>query len=122
MSYQQVQLLARKLRRNQTDAEAFFWTKVRGRSFHDLRFHRQYIYQYDYFNNEKRFFIFDFYNHKNRLCIELDGPIHKYQHDYDQNRQHIIESHNIKVLRFTNEEVLTQWTTVSEKILHCIET
>jgi very-short-patch-repair endonuclease len=41
------------------------------------------------------------------LIIEVDGPIHEYTVEEDTVRQEFLESLGNKVLRFTNQEVLT---------------
>ena len=50
-------------------------------------------------------FIVDFYCHKYRLIIEIDGGIHEEQKEYDQFRPEILERKYYTLLRFTNEEV-----------------
>ncbi len=97
---------ARELRKNMTDAEKLLWLKLKGRQFMGLRFLRQHpiFYLYD---NERRFFIADFYCHEIRLVIELDGSIHIKKEDYDQTRTDLLGIKNLTVIRFANEEVLT---------------
>ena len=51
-------------------------------------------------------FIADFYCHKVKLVIELDGEIHKSQREYDIGRSCELEEFGLKVIRFTNEEVI----------------
>jgi very-short-patch-repair endonuclease len=48
----------------------------------------------------------DFHNFEYKLILEIDGPIHLEQKEYDVERQADLESLGYKVLRFTNEEVL----------------
>jgi very-short-patch-repair endonuclease len=43
---------------------------------------------------------------KASLVIEVDGPIHEQQHEEDAERQSILEALGLRVLRFTNEQVL----------------
>ena len=53
-------------------------------------------------------FIVDFYCPKLKLIIEVDGDSH-YRGDapeYDRQRTNILEGYGLKVVRFTNEEVL----------------
>lgn len=52
-------------------------------------------------------YILDFYCSKLLLGIEIDGESHSDQIEYDLIRTIQIESCGIKVLRYTNEEVLT---------------
>ncbi len=87
---------ARTLRKRQTLAEKLIWELLRQRKFKALKFRRQHVVEG---------FILDFYCHELRLGIEVDGPIHLKQKEYDQARQEIIESKNITVVRITNDEV-----------------
>ena len=56
-------------------------------------------------------FIADFYCHKLKLVIEIDGGIHKEKHqkkhqaEYDIGRTVELEKFGIKVLRFENEKM-----------------
>ena len=51
-------------------------------------------------------FIVDFYCVKAHLVIEVDGPIHDGQLEADGARQAHLESLGLRVIGFTNEEVL----------------
>jgi cyclase len=51
-------------------------------------------------------YIADFYCHEARLIIEVDGGIHQIQKEYDVARSSELESYGIKVLRFTNIEIM----------------
>lgn len=64
-------------------------------------------------------FIVDFYCHELRLVIELDGPIHKYQEDYDRHREDWLRSRGYSVIRFTNDEVLFEREVALQMILDC---
>ncbi len=57
------------------------------------------------FNGKRRFIVADFYCHKAKLIIELDGGIHEKQKDYDKMRDRIVEILGLKVLRVKNSEV-----------------
>lgn len=52
-------------------------------------------------------FIVDFYCHDAGLVIEVDGPIHQYTAEEDAIRQELLESQGLRVLRFSNEQVLS---------------
>lgn len=56
-----------------------------------------------------KFFILDFYIVMSRLCIEVDGGYHNTleQQEKDEERTKILNKQNVKVVRFTNEEILT---------------
>ena len=51
------------------------------------------------------FFIADFYCAKLRLVIELDGPIHENNKDYDSERDLKLSTKGILVVRIFNEEL-----------------
>ena len=101
---------ARELRKKPTTAEAFLWELLRNRQLNGLKFRRQHP-------HEK--FILDFYCFEANLCIELDGGIHntKEQQEYDKIRTKYLALSNIKVLRFTNEEVINNTEYVLQTIL-----
>lgn len=61
-------------------------------------------------------FIADFYCHKYKLVIEVDGEIHHKQKDYDEGRTAEMERFDIKVIRFTNDEIYNNIENVLEKI------
>jgi very-short-patch-repair endonuclease len=99
-----VKTTVRQLRKNQTESEATVWSLVRNRQINGRKFFRQYPIQFEY-NNEKRFFVADFYCAEIKLVLEIDGKIHEQQREYDEMRTYIINQLGIKVIRFSNEEV-----------------
>jgi very-short-patch-repair endonuclease len=50
-------------------------------------------------------FILDFYCAAAKLCVEVDGPVHDEQGDYDERRTQWLAEEGIRVLRFTMAEV-----------------
>lgn len=68
----------------------------------------------------KKFFVADFYCHEKKLVIELDGKIHDFQKEYDQNRDAIMTKMGLTVLRFKNEE-LDDMTTMLHRITQFLE-
>jgi very-short-patch-repair endonuclease len=64
-------------------------------------------------------FIADFYCHKLKLVLEVDGGIHTGEEakDYDDGRTAEMERFGIKVIRFTNDQVLND----QKKIINQIE-
>ena len=100
---------ARDLRKRMTEAEELLWSNLRDKKLDGLKFRRQHpIWR----------FIADFYCHKAKLVIELDGGIHQEieTKERDINRTAEIERFEIKVIRFTNEEVLENIEEVLFKI------
>lgn len=101
---------ARELRKNMTPAEKLLWEKLRKKQLKNTRFYRQ---------QPIDIFIADFYCHKYKLVIELDGGIHKDPEvvDYDKNRTAHFERFGITVIRFNNEEIFNDIENVLNKIL-----
>jgi very-short-patch-repair endonuclease len=87
---------AREMRKNPTPAEDALWQHLRLNQL-GVKFRRQHAIGP---------FIVDFYAREARLIIEVDGPIHKKQKEYDEMRQAYLESLGYRVVRFTNEQVL----------------
>jgi very-short-patch-repair endonuclease len=94
------------LRKRQTKAEQILWKELRGRKS-GIIFRRQY---------SIRSYIADFYCHEFRLVIELDGPIHDEQKEYDRRRENFLKNKGFKIIRFTNDEVLFEREKVIAKI------
>ena len=90
---------ARELRKEQTDTEKRLWWILRDKRFAGYKFRRQYVF---------RGFIIDFYCSSARLGIEVDGPVHSKQKEYDLERQKVIEANGIKIIRFNNSDVYSQ--------------
>ncbi len=104
-------LRARELRRQQTSTEEMLWLFLRGRRLHDAKFRRQ--------HNIGRF-IADFYCHKSRLVIELDGKIHEMQEARDAERDAWMVASGLTVLRFENEDVWERLDFVLEEIVKAL--
>lgn len=94
----------RELRKNSTKAEKIFWEIVRNRNFEGKKFNRQYPIFYD-LQGKETFYIADFYCHKAKLVIELDGKIHNYTKEQDRLRTEIINLLGIRVIRFKNDDI-----------------
>jgi very-short-patch-repair endonuclease len=118
MNYLTARAFAREMRKHPTKAEDFFWQKVRGRQLAGAKYHRQYVFEYATLEQRKSYFIVDFYCPAHRLIVEIDGPIHALQAEYDRFRETILTSSWPKsILRFTNEEILGDWSKVSAILL-----
>jgi very-short-patch-repair endonuclease len=112
-------IIAKELRKKPTQAEKKLWNMLKNKHLLNLKFLRQHPIFYQY-NNQKSFFIADFYCHELRMVIELDGSIHMKRRDYDQIRTEILDFKNIFVLRFKNEEIINDLDTVLEKLKEVI--
>jgi len=97
----------RRLRQPLTKAEYQLWQELRKDKLM-YRFRRQ-------FQIGK--YIVDFYCHKLRLVIEIDGFVHDAQEEYDSYRQRWLESKGFTVLRFDNDDVLFDRGRVMGKIV-----
>src|SRR5690606_34253297 len=107
-----IKLLARELRTGLTPAEHALWQRLRGKQIHGFKFRRQHPVDR---------FIVDFYCSQARLVVEVDGPIHEQQQEYDELRQAFIESLGLRVLRFTNDEVLGDIESVLARIEEALQ-
>jgi len=96
---------ARELRRNLTESETLLWEQIRNRKLCGYKFLRQHpvIYKADF--KGLNYFIADFYCDEKKTVIELDGPIHESQEEYDQFRDDEMRLKGLHVLRLQNEKL-----------------
>ena len=97
---------AELLRKNMTPAEKCLWQRLNKNQL-GVRFKAQ---------HPVDIFIVDFYCHKHKLVVEVDGKIHLSQKEYDEGRTAELDRFDLKVIRFTNEEVLNKTDWVVEEI------
>jgi very-short-patch-repair endonuclease len=92
---------ARSLRRDMTDAEKKLWWHLRRLPLDDGHFRRQ--------ATIGRYFA-DFASHRHKLVIEIDGSQHgePAQLAADAERTAYLNAQGYRVLRFWNNEVLTE--------------
>jgi very-short-patch-repair endonuclease len=98
---------AREMRGRMTDAEALLWQFLRNRRIAGAKFRRQ---------HPVGRYILDFYCDEKKLGIELDGGQHAEAVDYDARRDAWLNMQGIRVLRFWNNQVLTETEAVMEAI------
>ncbi len=101
---------ARELRKTMTPGEVLLWQRIRKRQL-GVQFHRQVpINKY----------IVDFYCHEIQLAVEIDGSSHDHpdQSGKDLERQTVLESLGVRVIRFTEAEVLKKTGEVLQTIKH----
>ena len=98
--------VARKLRRDQTDAEKLLWSHLRSRQLEDAKFVRQFPIGPH---------IADFACRSLMLVIELDGGQHA-DNSVDGDRSRLIEAFGYRVIRFWNNEMLSNPDGVLEVI------
>ena len=100
-----IKKFARNLRKNQTDAEKRLWEALRKRKLGGYKFLRQHPIVYGQRQDERYFFIADFYCAEINLVVELDGKVHNHQKRYDYNRDLVLKKLGLNVLRIRNEEL-----------------
>jgi len=100
---------SRELRENMTDAEKHLWAKIRMKQHKGCQFYRQ---------KPIGDYIVDFFCPRAKLVIEIDGSHHAVGEtmEYDRIRDDYLNSFGLRVLRFTNTEVLTHTEGVIERI------
>ena len=99
--------LAKELRKNATPQEKKLWYEFLAK--YPIRFQRQKA-----IDN----FIADFYCHKAKLIIEIDGSQHFEEKERikDEFRTQILEEYGLRVIRFTNRQVNQNFKGVCEYI------
>ena len=100
-------VLAKTLRKNATPQENRLWYVFLSK--YEIRFQRQKA-----IDN----FIADFYCHKAKLVIEIDGSQHNSEEGKanDEFRTEVLEGYDLKVIRFTNNHIDTDFAGVSAYI------
>jgi very-short-patch-repair endonuclease len=97
------------MRRQPTRAEALLWSRLRGRGLGGHRVRRQHALGGRC--------IADFYCPFLRLVIEVDGPIHDASVQEDAARDAWMIERGLRVVRFTNAEVLANVDDVMQRLL-----
>jgi len=99
---------ARRMRRDDTDAEARLWNALRDRRLGGGRWKRQV---------PRGASIVDFYCFDAGLVVEVDGGQHADQISYDARRTAWLEAQGCRVLRLWNSDVLANFNGVCLAIL-----
>ena len=88
----------RTLRNHMTEHEIILWSRLKNRQIKGYKFRRQY---------SVGPYILDFYCPIKKLAIEVDGCDHYTPggQAYDQDRAEYLSNFDIRILRFSNEEV-----------------
>jgi very-short-patch-repair endonuclease len=90
--------VAREFRKKPTPSENILWQALRGRKLEGRKFRRQ---------QPIGTFIVDFFCGSERLIVEVDGGVHKSQKAADQQRQELLESLGLRVVRVPSKLVET---------------
>ncbi len=96
-------VLAKNLRKSATPQENHLWYDFLSK--YEIRFQRQ---------KAIDDFIADFYCHKAKLVIEIDGSQHNTEkgEKEDAFRTEILEKYGLRVIRFTNRQISTSFRAV----------
>ncbi|HEU5291697.1 MAG TPA: DUF559 domain-containing protein [Cyclobacteriaceae bacterium] len=105
---------SRDLRNDSTLAEIVLWKELRAGKMMGYKFNRQ---------KPLLNYIVDFYCRRLRLVIEVDGVTHTYEDaaEKDLRRQAELEKLGLKFLRFDNQDVLENMSSVLRTIEGFIE-
>ena len=108
-NYQILKDFAKANKKNPTPAEEALWNEVRNKNIDGYKFRRQ---------HPISGFIPDFVCLDAKLIVEVDGDYHNHeqQQQYDSARTAWLDEHDYKMLRFSNEEVMTDVNIVVQKI------
>ena len=101
---------AKNLRKQSTDAERHIWYNLRANRL-GFKFKRQV---------PLGVYIVDFACLEKRLIVEIDGGQHLENQAYDMERTVWLNARGFKVLRFWNNDVLQQTTSVIEVIMQAL--
>jgi len=104
--------IAKNLRRNSTKAENLLWGYLRAKQFDELKFRRQ-----QPIGN----YVVDFVCFEKKIIMEVDGGQHATKKEKDNKRDKWFKERGFTVLRFWNNEVLTNISGVLEVIrINCL--
>jgi 5-methyltetrahydrofolate--homocysteine methyltransferase len=100
---------AKEMRNKPTEAEKMLWNVLSNKGIENYKFRRQHIVGE---------YIVDFICLEKRLIVEVDGAVHNdvSQIEHDKQRTECLESKGFKVIRFTNNQVLSDFFNTIEKI------
>ena len=106
--------LARRLRNEMTDAERRLWFHLRGKQILDVQFYRQ---------KPIGNYIVDFYAPVVALVVEVDGGQHFEEAGIvqDAERDAYLSAQGLRVLRFSNLDILRELDGVLNEIAFAVE-
>lgn len=113
ISYKKLKEFAQKHKNNPTKAELVIWEFLKSKQLRKFKFRRQHIIGK---------YIADFVCLDRMLIIEIDGKIHQLPEnkESDEIRTKWLESKGFKVIRFTNDQILTDTQNVLNKIVEIL--
>ena len=98
---------ARDLRRKSTFPERLLWSRLRAGRLAGLKFRRQ---------QPIGPYIADFYCAAAALVVELHGLSHVGRADEDRRRSEYLEAQRLRIVRYTNDQVIGDVDVVAEDI------
>jgi very-short-patch-repair endonuclease len=102
--------LAREMRREPTESERILWRGLRNRAL-GVKFRRQ---------QPIGAFVVDFFCPDRGLIVEVDGPIHAEQVEYDRERQELLEACGYRMVRVSAESVVRELARVLKQITQAL--
>lgn len=100
--------VAKRLRREMTEAERLLWSRLRGGQLNGRSFTKQFPIGGA---------VADFACRSAKLVIEIDGGQHDRTKEADAARTHLIEAHGYRVIRYWNSDVFENLDGVLQDIL-----
>ncbi|MCJ7596571.1 MAG: DUF559 domain-containing protein [Desulfobacterales bacterium] len=100
--------IVKSLRKRLTDAEKVLWKHLRAKQLQGLKFRRQ---------EPVGKYVVDFVCYQKRIVVEVDGGQHSKESSKDEERDRWFRKQGFKVLRFWNNDVLTNTNGVLEMII-----
>ena len=87
---------AQMMRKKPTLGETLLWDQLKEKQLEGVKFRRQVVILG---------YIVDFYSPSHRIVVEVDGPHHEDQEEYDQERDKALKKVDLHVLRFTVSDI-----------------
>jgi very-short-patch-repair endonuclease len=106
-------VLVRGLRSRMTEAEIKLWVHLRRKQINGHKFRRQHLLG--------RRFIVDFICLEKKLIVEVDGGHHMNQIEQDLKRESWLKAEGYRVVRFWNNEIMNEMTSVKQRIWDILE-
>jgi adenine-specific DNA-methyltransferase len=103
---------ARDLRKNPTSPERLLWGRLRRRQMAGFKFRRQ---------HSVGPYICDFACVEASILVELDGSQHVERSDYDFGRDAFLRSKGFRILRFWNNDVLSNTDAILETVYEALQ-
>jgi very-short-patch-repair endonuclease len=103
--------MARRFRKEPTEAESALWQALRGRKLGGLKFRRE---------QPLLGYVVDFYCEERNLAVEVDGSVHDSfdAKQYDADRDAALHAAGVRVLRLKNKAVMGDLDGVLKTILN----